>query len=144
MDNEKNLEESHETETDWKAESRKWEARAKKNSKAAEELERLKEAQLSELERANKRAEEAESKLKAFEKTQELEKLRAAVAAKHGVPGNLIAGETEEEMNEWAKRLTDFNGSSSAPKLEKPGKFAKNLSDEQSAKQELADMMFGE
>jgi hypothetical protein len=40
------------TETDWKAESRKWEKRAKENDKAAAELEKLKASQLSDQEKA--------------------------------------------------------------------------------------------
>lgn len=39
-------------ETDWKAMSRKWEQQAKKNSKAAEELEKLRAAAMSEQEKA--------------------------------------------------------------------------------------------
>lgn len=39
-------------ETDWKAEARKWETRAKANSKAAEDLEKLKAASMSEQEKA--------------------------------------------------------------------------------------------
>lgn len=44
--------------TDWQAEARKWEARAKENRKAAEELERARKAQMSESERAVAEAEE--------------------------------------------------------------------------------------
>ena len=35
--------------TDWKAEARKWESRAKENSAAAAELQKLKESQMTEL-----------------------------------------------------------------------------------------------
>lgn len=44
------------TETDWKAQARKWEKRAKENSAAADELVKLKESQMIELERAQARA----------------------------------------------------------------------------------------
>lgn len=49
-------------ETDWVAESRKWEARAKENSKAAKELADLRAAQMSDAEKAAARAEAAEKR----------------------------------------------------------------------------------
>lgn len=42
-------------ETDWKAQTRKWEKRAKENSAAADELAKLKESQMTGLERAQVR-----------------------------------------------------------------------------------------
>ncbi|WP_113699176.1 hypothetical protein [Nonomuraea lactucae] len=44
------------TETDWKAEARKWEKRAKENSSAAEELDKVRKASMSEQEKAVEKA----------------------------------------------------------------------------------------
>ena len=52
--------------TDWKAEARKWENLAKKGKAAEEELAKLKEAQMTEQEKANARAEKAEADLAAM------------------------------------------------------------------------------
>jgi len=47
--------------TDWKAEARKWESRAKANSAAAEKLAKLEEANKTELEKATEKASAAET-----------------------------------------------------------------------------------
>lgn len=77
-------------ETDWKAEARKWEARAKKSQAAEQELAALKEAQLSEQEKAVKRAEAAENELAALKA--EAERLASAreIGEKEGVPSTLL------------------------------------------------------
>lgn len=76
--------------TDWKAEARKWENLAKKGKAAEEELAKLKEAQMTELEKANARAEKAEAELAA--KNAEAERLQAAreLASKNSVPVELL------------------------------------------------------
>ena len=48
-------------ETDWKAEARKWEQRAKENKTAAERLAELESANKSEIERATEKATAAEA-----------------------------------------------------------------------------------
>ena len=50
-----------------KSHAREWEKKAKENQGAASELEKLKEEQLSEIEKAQNRAKEAESKLSEYE-----------------------------------------------------------------------------
>lgn len=65
--------------TDWKAEARKWEQRAKDNKAAADELATIKDAQKSEAEKAAERVHEAEQKaLKA-----EARALRRDIALEH-------------------------------------------------------------
>jgi len=61
-------------EPDWKAEARKWEKRAKENNTAAEELEKLKAAQLTEQEKAIAEAEKAGRTAAASEAQGEIEK----------------------------------------------------------------------
>ena len=77
-------------ETDWKAEARKWEARAKKSEAAEGELEKLKQAQMTEQEKANARAEKAEAEL--AEMRAETERIQAAreTAEATGVPRELL------------------------------------------------------
>lgn len=73
--------------TDWKAEARKWEARAKSNLKAKEKLEN----QLLQIEA--EKAELAHSKL------------ISQVAADKGVDSDLLHGESKEEIEQVADRL---------------------------------------
>lgn len=93
-------------ETDWKAEARKWESRAKENSAAAKRL--------AEIEEANKTAEqkqaEALENLRAENARLLVESLKAQVAAAKGVPADLLAGTTEDELNAAADRLLAFKG----------------------------------
>lgn len=91
-------------ETDWKAEARKWEARAKKSAAAELELEALKQAQMTEQEKATKRAEDAERQL--AELQAENQRLADAdeLASKTGVPANLLRFCTDREsMEAFAK-----------------------------------------
>ena len=76
--------------TDWKAEARKWEALAKKGKAAEDELAKLKEAQMTEQEKANARAEKAEAEL--AEMKAERKRLEDArdMASKHSVPVELL------------------------------------------------------
>lgn len=88
------------TQTDWKAEARKWEERAKKSLAAEEELAKLKQAQMTEQEKAIARAEEAETKLAQLE----AEKARADAARRisdaSGVPLSLLEFCTDEAAME--------------------------------------------
>lgn len=101
--------------TDWKAEARKWEERAKANKTAAEKL--------AEIEEASKTAEQkAAERLQAAEKrTVELEQKadRAEVAAEKGVPIGLISGSTRAEMEASADALIEFRDANS-PGIPKP------------------------
>lgn len=90
--------------TDWKAEARKWEARAKQNSDAAARLAQIEEANKTDLEKAVSRAEAAE---KALAEAQ-AESLRLNVAARHGISGEnleFLVGSTEEELEAKALKL---------------------------------------
>lgn len=76
--------------TDWKAEARKWESRAKKSEQAAQELEALKMAQLSEQEKAEARAQKAEAEL--AEMKAERDRIASAreLSSEYGVPAELL------------------------------------------------------
>lgn len=78
------------TETNWKAEARKWEALAKKGKAAEDELARLKEAKMTEQEKANARAEKAEAELAHIKA--EADRIQAAheISKAEGVPFELL------------------------------------------------------
>ncbi|WP_101788655.1 hypothetical protein [Nonomuraea indica] len=75
---------AQETEVDWKAMARQWEKRAKENSKAADELDKLRKASMSEQEKAVAEAEARGKTTAAQEYGHRLAaaEFRAAVAAK--------------------------------------------------------------
>lgn len=52
---------------DWKAQFRKWESLAKKNSEAAKKLQEIEDANKSEVQKALERAEKAEARVKELE-----------------------------------------------------------------------------
>ena len=98
-------------ETDWKAEARKWESRAKENKGAADKLAEIEEANKTEAERQADRL----AQLQAENARLQAEALRAQVAATKGVPADLLAGTTEDELNAAADRLLEFRGKSATP-----------------------------
>lgn len=99
-------------EEDWKAHARQWERRAKADRKQVESLTDLIKAsdttiedlrtQVADLQRAAERAEKI-----------------AAAASEYGVPADLIRGDTDEEIAEYAKRLAAWRGETAAPVVPK-------------------------
>ena len=99
--------------TDWEAEARKWkdlsrknEARAKDNAEKARLYDKAQEEGKSELQKALDAAQKAESRAAALE----AQVLRAKVAAAKGVDADLLAGSTQEELEESADRLLAWRG----------------------------------
>lgn len=91
-------------ETDWKAEARKWEGRAKENSNAADRLKELEDAQKSEIEKATARAEAAEKALTAAT----LDRDRMSVALAKGLDPDLaplLSGESKDDIEKQAELL---------------------------------------
>lgn len=93
--------------TDWKAECRKWEARAKENKGAADELQKLKESQMTEAEKLKAEAERA--KAEAESARVEAERLKAESAREKavkeaaratGVDADLLALMSGDELEE--------------------------------------------
>ena len=119
-------------ETDWKAkyeatlaESRKWEARSKENSKAAEELQKLEDAKKSELEKERERADKAERRARELEDAQTRRDLAEEVAREKRVPAHLLVrggGDTRESMLAYADDLLSF-------RPERPGVVHKSGTD---------------
>lgn len=91
--------------TDWKSEARKWEARAKANSTAAEKLQALEDEQKSELEKAQEKANQA---LKDAEDAKR-EAARFHIAATHKISDDyfdLLTGGTEDELTAQAEKIS--------------------------------------
>lgn len=91
-------------EIDWKAMARKHEAQAKKNAKAAEELDKLKQAQMSEQERVQAAAKEADARAEAAERRAAL----AEAAITHGLTKDdleLLDGVPADQIEDRAKKL---------------------------------------
>lgn len=93
--------------TDWKAEARKWEARARANKDASDKLTQIEEAQKTEAQKLTDRAETAERALNEAK----AEQTRLAVIAKHGIPANLqhlVKGADESELTAAAESLAEL------------------------------------
>lgn len=98
-------------ETDWKAKyeamrshSREWERKAKENQSAADELEQLRASNLSEQEKAVKRAEKAESDLRELKAEMQRTADAQEIATKTGVPLTLLMHcRDREDMEAFAK-----------------------------------------
>lgn len=115
-----------ETEPDWKAESRKWETRAKENKAKLDEAtpklteyDRLVEASKSDAERLQEAAEAA----KAEAQTAREETIRLRVAIKHGISDadlDLLGSGTEEQLDARAARLAALNAAAGQPGARPP------------------------
>lgn len=108
-------------ETDWKAEARKWEQRAKENKTAADELASIREAQKSDADRAAEAL--AQAQAEAESATAELLRYRAAAA--HGItdPEDIdlfLTGKDEETLEKQAKALAARTKASAGPRAPKP------------------------
>lgn len=99
------------TETDWQAKyeemrghMRDWEKKAKANQSAADELERLKEAKMTEQEKEKARADAAEAELAALKAEKERIDAAQRIASDSGVPLDLLMFCADEEaMTEFVK-----------------------------------------
>ena len=110
----------------WKALARKNEARAKENAEKAKRLDELEDANRSELEKLQ--AQLASAQKSAAEA--EAARLRASIAAKHGVPEALLTGSNEEALEEAASALLAFKGTPpSTPSSDGQGKQGDPVSD---------------
>lgn len=101
--------------TDWEAKyreavshSREWEKRAKDNKAAADELQQLKESQMSEAQKAEARTAKLQKELDQLKAEKQSAEWRAQVAEESKLPANLIAGSTLEEMQANAKAIGEY------------------------------------
>lgn len=89
-------------ETDWKAEARKWESRAKANHDAARQLAELQDAQRSDAEKLA----DAQARIKQYETAEKRRGWADQVSQDTGVPSRLLSGETLEALQQSAEALT--------------------------------------
>jgi hypothetical protein len=92
-------------ETDWKAEARKWESRAKENSEATKRLAEIEEASKSEAQKLADRAAAAEAKVAQFESEKQQREWVKQVAEATGVPAAALRGSTLEDIQAHADSL---------------------------------------
>ena len=105
-------------EVDWKAEARKWEARAKENKSKADKLDELEEASKTALEKATERAQKAENQVKAYEQEAQRKQWLEEVSSETGLPVSVLRGSTREEIEAHAQILKPFFEKPSAPIVE--------------------------
>lgn len=99
-------------ETDWKAEARKWEQRAKDNAKtarenqtAAQRLAEIEESSKSELQKAIEARDAALKRVTEFESAQQVSSWKQEVATAAGLPVDVLRGSTREEIEAHAETL---------------------------------------
>lgn len=92
-------------ETDWKAEARKWEDRAKANKEAADRLAAFEESQKTEAQKQADALAEAQSKVKEYETREQVSAWKSEVATATGIPAAALAGSTKEEIEAHAETL---------------------------------------
>lgn len=88
--------------TDWKANSRKWEDRAKSNKEQLDEaLKKIEELQASQATNTNEQLEQANAKIAELQ-------LKIKVSKDTGVPVELLQGSDEEAITASANALTSY------------------------------------
>lgn len=122
-----------------KANSRKWEKQAKANKGAASALDEANEAKKS----ADEKIAELEKRLDAKEKAERRAKAAAKVAQEKGVPADLIVGDDEESMAEWADKMLAAFKKKPAPSVQKPGSFAKDDGKDRTELRDFASALLG-
>lgn len=123
--------------TDWKAEARKWEQRAKENKSAKDELEAIKQERMSESEKLQARAEAAEGELAALKAEAERTQAAQAIAAKTGVPMELLlfCGNADA-MEQFAEKYNAENQAPPAAPKAQTSRISRGVPD---AKEETRD-----
>lgn len=109
------------SETDWKAEARKWESRAKENAEAAKRLAEIEESAKTEAQKQAEKLAEYEAKVKEYETREQIAAWKAEVAEASGVPAVALAGSTKEEIEAHAETLKPLIGQQAAAEPPKPG-----------------------
>ncbi|MBW3093107.1 DUF4355 domain-containing protein [Bifidobacterium sp. 82T10] len=117
---------------DWKskfeterAHSREWEKRAKDNKAAADELQQLKESQMSEQQKNEARTAKLQKELDALKAEKQSNEWRSQVAEESGLPANLIVGDSLEAMQAHAKAINEYASAKTGrqlPKVADPGR----------------------
>ena len=104
--------------------SRKWEQRAKANKNAADELDGIRKAQMTDQQKAEataKENEELKAQIASLEHSKSVAKWSGEAASKYRIPVELIRGEDEQQISEHAKMLHDWAAAITRPKAPAPG-----------------------
>ncbi|WP_119697035.1 hypothetical protein [Microbacterium halotolerans] len=111
-DGEKPGETPQPAETDYKAEARKWEKRAKENrelaranEEAARRLKEFEDAQKTEEQKTAERIAQLEKENTSYRQREQVQKWAGEVSETTGVPANLLRGSTREEIEAHANDL---------------------------------------
>lgn len=99
------------TRTDWKAMSRKWEERAKANTRAVDELQAMSKAHAEDQERIKGLTKQLDEMKSADQRRQ----WRQKVSEETGVPAGLLRGSTLEDLRAHAKALLAWNKPANDP-----------------------------
>lgn len=135
------VEEPQGAETNWKAECRKWEARAKANKAKADQWDAQEEANKTELQRASEQLAKYKAELDGIKAKQARAAEVAKAAERHGVSADLLA-RMEGDVDENAKFLADMNGSARLyPQTRDMGERGKTKANDGMA--QAAQMLFG-
>ena len=108
--------------TDWKAEARKWEKRAKENLSLKDDAEKWQQYEKSLKPEQERLAEELQA-TKHDAEAAKLALMRYEVAAEKNIPGDaikLLQGSTREELDEAADALLALIANTSKPKSPRP------------------------
>jgi len=92
-------------EIDWKAQSRLWESRAKANNAAVKKLQEIEDAGKTETQKTADEIAALKAQIKAFETKAQLDEWKTQVAKDSGVPADILAGSTLEELQAHAAKL---------------------------------------
>lgn len=96
-----------------RAHMREWEKKAKANAAAADELEKLKASQMSDLERVQKQYEEEKARADALAAERDRASWVAEVSKETGVPSallSMIAADSKEDLADKAGELSELYG----------------------------------
>lgn len=128
--------------TDWKAEARKWEQRAKENKAASDELEAIKAAQMTEAEKAAAHLKEVEAELQALKAESQKRADVEAVSKATGVPASLLSYCTDREaMDAFAAEYAAANPHKSAAPAAPTARIAGGAGARPTASEEWAAYM---
>jgi hypothetical protein len=105
--------------TDWQAEARKWEGRAKANKKELDALAAKEEAHVSEMQDVTERLQAMEAELTAYKAREQKAADAAEVAKAHGVPAHLLEFCADREaMEKFAEAYAEDAKPAGAPGVE--------------------------
>jgi hypothetical protein len=103
----------------------------------ATRFDEIEEESKTELQKAHEKAEKLESELTQLRKAEEIRTIREKVATEHGIPTNLLTGETEETCIEQAKALIEFKGQATYPTVKDGGEVQNTIKG--TTRQQFAD-----